>query len=89
MRDSEASEPETEWLYSGVVQKHDVRDSAWSADPSDLLNVSILRRGDEEFLFIETKAEPVRAMIRLDKRQANALFRCMRNAVARWDGREP
>lgn len=78
-----------ELLYSGVVQKHDVRDPAWSAGEDDLLNVCVIRRRDAEFFFIETKIDPVRSMIRLDKRQANALFRCMRNAVDRWDGKEP
>ncbi len=79
--------PEPELLYSGVVQNHAVSDPAW--DASEILNIRVVRRGEEEALLIETQSDPVRAYIRLDKRQADCLYRCMRNAMARWDGREP
>lgn len=73
------TEPKSELIYSGVVM---------GDDGEDLLSIFVVKGNKEEFLWIETKKEPVRAMIRLDKRQANVLARCLRIAVARWDGRE-
>jgi hypothetical protein len=85
---SETTKPEVELLYSGVVETHAVQDPGWGPN-DDFVRVTVWRRRDEEFMFIETAPEPVRIMLRLDKRQADCLYRCMRNAMARWDGREP